>query len=342
VQLVPNDTIAAGSKSLQFLEVVKPKKGGAAASEQGQEGSASSASSGKAGSGPDAPSAAEEAAGITDTGNTTADARPQAAIIEEEAANATRNGSADASSAAETSSSGSSSSSGSIYGSRYLNSTRRSSRNGTRRRIEEDNAGAAVFLYTDSARGISQKFAFNLRYYIGAEGTNAPKNGSRVGLSQFDRRMQSGLFSFAANGTTKYSQRSFKYGEVNMKRSRKRRNKDTAEFLLIYEQKYGLSQEGGSADSSSSSSSSDSSSSSSGSADDAAPLAQKIRATVRIDLNSVEDFVKFHVSTNEVPIALDDTGKDIVVDWYMMDDFDSDGKLWVDANGLQMVPKTLN
>ena len=32
-----------------------------------------------------------------------------------------------------------------------------------------DNSGAAVFLYTDSATGVSQKFAFNLRYYIHAE-----------------------------------------------------------------------------------------------------------------------------------------------------------------------------
>ena len=31
-----------------------------------------------------------------------------------------------------------------------------------------DNSGAAVFLFTDSATGISQKFALNLRYYIGA------------------------------------------------------------------------------------------------------------------------------------------------------------------------------
>lgn len=56
----------------------------------------------------------------------------------------------------------------------------------------------------------------------------------------------------------------------------------------------------------------------------------------------MEDFVKFHVSTNEVPIAQDKTGKDVVVDWFLMDGFDTDDKFWVDSNGLQMVPKSLN
>jgi hypothetical protein len=45
------------------------------------------------------------------------------------------------------------------------------------------------------------------------------------------------------------------------------------------------------------------------------------------------------VSTNEVPISQDKTGKDIVVDWFLMDGFDTDEKFWVDSNGLQMVPK---
>lgn len=61
---------------------------------------------------------------------------------------------------------------------------------------------------------------------------------------------------------------------------------------------------------------------------------QKIRAHVRIDLNSLDNFVRFQVSTNEVPISQDKTGKDIVVDWLLLDGFDTDEKLWVDANGL--------
>jgi len=47
-----------------------------------------------------------------------------------------------------------------------------------------------------------------------------------------------------------------------------------------------------------------------------------------------------------VPIKKDKTGKDVVVDWYMLDGdknatFDSGKKLYVDANGLQMVDKEL-
>ena len=50
---------------------------------------------------------------------------------------------------------------------------------------------------------------------------------------------------------------------------------------------------------------------------------ERIRASVRVDLNDVDNFVRFHVSTNEVPISKERTGKDIVVDWFMMDGFDS-------------------
>ena len=65
--------------------------------------------------------------------------------------------------------------------------------------------------------------------------------------------------------------------------------------------------------------------------------AERIRAHVRIDLNDIDNFVRFHVSTNEVPIENDKTGKDIVVDWHMLEGFNSAGKFWVDANGMQMV-----
>jgi hypothetical protein len=51
-------------------------------------------------------------------------------------------------------------------------------------------------------------------------------------------------------------------------------------------------------------------------------------------LNDIDNFVRFHVSTNEVPIENDKTGKDIVVDWHMLEGFNSAGKFWVDANGM--------
>ena len=32
-------------------------------------------------------------------------------------------------------------------------------------------------------------------------------------------------------------------------------------------------------------------------------------------------------------------GRDVVVDWYFMDEFDTGDNLWIDTNGLEMVPK---
>lgn len=69
---------------------------------------------------------------------------------------------------------------------------------------------------------------------------------------------------------------------------------------------------------------------------------ERIRASVRIDMNDIDNFVKFHVSTNDVPVSSDSTGKDIVVDWHMLEGFNTDEKFWIDANGMQMVYKTLN
>jgi hypothetical protein len=54
-----------------------------------------------------------------------------------------------------------------------------------------------------------------------------------------DRRIESGVYSFAANGTSKATQKSYRYGELNLKRSRRKANNDSSEFLLVYEQKYG-------------------------------------------------------------------------------------------------------
>lgn len=55
----------------------------------------------------------------------------------------------------------------------------------------------------------------------------------------------------------------------------------------------------------------------------------------------MDNFVKFDVSINDVPIEMDRVGKDIVVDWFLMDDFDTNNTFWVDSNGLEMVSKKL-
>ena len=150
-----------------------------------------------------------------------------------------------------------------------------------------------------------------------------------------DRRIESGVFSFAANkGESPAAQKSFRYGEINLKRSKKKANNDSAEFLLVYEQKY--------APPANNTPKIEGKKKKEDDKFKEEEYSQKIRAHVRINLNKIDDFVQFHVSTNEIPISQDKTGKDIVVDWFLMDGFDTDEKFWVDANGLQMVPKALN
>jgi hypothetical protein len=51
-------------------------------------------------------------------------------------------------------------------------------------------------------------------------------------------------------------------------------------------------------------------------------------------LNQFDNFVKFDVETNSVPIKKDKTAKDVVVDWYLLGGFDTGNKIYLDANGL--------
>lgn len=66
-----------------------------------------------------------------------------------------------------------------------------------------------------------------------------------------------------------------------------------------------------------------------------------MRASARIHLNDLDQFVKFKVELNEIPVKFDKVGKDVVADWTFYDDFDTKQKLYVDANGLQMIDKKL-
>lgn len=51
--------------------------------------------------------------------------------------------------------------------------------------------------------------------------------------------------------------------------------------------------------------------------------------------------VQFDVELNEVPIHYRRTGRDIVVDWEILDNFETNNTLYVDANGLEMQEKFL-
>jgi hypothetical protein len=120
-----------------------------------------------------------------------------------------------------------------------------------------------------------------------------------------------------------------------MKRSRLRQNDRSGEMLLLWEQQYGnVSQLVNTTKKAKENLVSELA--------NATEKMERIRASVRIDMNDIDNFVKFQVSTNDVPVSSDSTGKDIVVDWHMLEGFNTDEKFWVDANGMQMVYKTLN
>ena len=150
----------------------------------------------------------------------------------------------------------------------------------------DPNEGGAVFEYHDKENNITQRFVFNLRYYIG-------------------KNKQDGLYELAVERP----QRSYAYGGLNLKRLQRRENTNSSEFVLIWEQQV---------------------------------KNETIRASARINVNKFDPFVKYDVEINEVPIKADKTGKDIVVDWYMLDSFHTGNKFWVDANGMQMIEKRLN
>ena len=75
------------------------------------------------------------------------------------------------------------------------------------------------------------------------------------------------------------------------------------------------------------------------------------RLTLALKLNEASTFVEFEVVLNEIPVemlrhwrnasdylaATDyQRGKDVVINWEFLDDFNTNNNLWVDANGLFM------
>jgi hypothetical protein len=74
-----------------------------------------------------------------------------------------------------------------------------------------------------------------------------------------------------------------------------------------------------------------------------------------MEISDLNEFIKYKVDLNEIPITnrkaigtedivnftLLDSGKDVVINWDFLDGFDTNGSLWYDANGLQMVHKQL-
>lgn len=80
------------------------------------------------------------------------------------------------------------------------------------------------------------------------------------------------------------------------------------------------------------------------------------KLTAVVELSEISDFLKFHVDLNDIPVIdkgvkdiedklnkldHDHAGKDVVMNWEFLDDFHTNGELWYDANGLEMVHKNL-
>jgi hypothetical protein len=110
----------------------------------------------------------------------------------------------------------------------------------------DDNTGAAIFQYYDNSTGIAQKFAFNLRYYVGAyydksKEKNLTANTTSGSYPNATNLMQDhrsdGMYEFSVNGTNG-TQGSIKFGNIAVKKSKFRQNKNSSEILLIWEQPY--------------------------------------------------------------------------------------------------------
>lgn len=50
----------------------------------------------------------------------------------------------------------------------------------------------------------------------------------------------------------------------------------------------------------------------------------------------MSELIEFEVELNPIPVD-DFQGKDVVVNWKMMNGFDPAGKFWTDSNGLEMI-----
>lgn len=62
---------------------------------------------------------------------------------------------------------------------------------------------------------------------------------------------------------------------------------------------------------------------------------------VRFSPAVFEQIIEFEVELNAVSISKDFRGKDLTVNWQMLDGFDPKQKFWTDSNALQMIERNL-
>ena len=60
-----------------------------------------------------------------------------------------------------------------------------------------------------------------------------------------------------------------------------------------------------------------------------------------MEFDQETNHIKFDLQLNEIPIRYADTGKNVVVEWDLLDSFDTNNVLYIDANGLEMQEKFL-
>jgi hypothetical protein len=54
-----------------------------------------------------------------------------------------------------------------------------------------------------------------------------------------------------------------------------------------------------------------------------------------------DDLIEFEVSLSEIPIN-DNDGKDVTVNWQMLDGFNENKTFWTDSNGLEMIERRID
>jgi len=84
--------------------------------------------------------------------------------------------------------------------------------------------------------------------------------------------------------------------------------------------------------------------------------AENKRLTIALKLNEASTFIEFEVILNEIPVNMQikyrnktdyenesdyERGKNVVINWEFLDNFNTNNQLWVDANGLFMHEKSL-
>ena len=58
--------------------------------------------------------------------------------------------------------------------------------------------------------------------------------------------------------------------------------------------------------------------------------------SLRFSPKYFEELLEFEVEMNEIHLDEEQNGKDVVVNWRILDGFDNKGRFWTDSNALSM------